>query len=118
MSDYGRSRDFYAEALKPLGMNLLMEPVAGVGGFGRAADQKPFFWIAARGGPVVERTRGFRHRQHRGGRCLPRCGARRRRARQRRPGKREIYHPGYYGAYVLDPDGNNIEAVCHTAGSA
>jgi hypothetical protein len=27
---------------------------------------------------------------------------------------REIYHPDYYGAYVLDPDGNNIEAVCHT----
>ena len=29
------------------------------------------------------------------------------------PGVREIYHPAYYGAYVLDPDGNNIEAVCH-----
>jgi hypothetical protein len=26
---------------------------------------------------------------------------------------REIYHPNYYGAYVLDPDGNNVEAVCH-----
>jgi catechol 2,3-dioxygenase-like lactoylglutathione lyase family enzyme len=30
------------------------------------------------------------------------------------PGVREMYHPNYYGAYVLDPDGNNIEAVCHT----
>jgi catechol 2,3-dioxygenase-like lactoylglutathione lyase family enzyme len=29
------------------------------------------------------------------------------------PGVREIYHPDYYGAFVLDPDGNNIEAVCH-----
>jgi hypothetical protein len=29
---------------------------------------------------------------------------------------REIYHPNYYGAYVLDPDGNNIEAVCHRQG--
>jgi catechol 2,3-dioxygenase-like lactoylglutathione lyase family enzyme len=29
------------------------------------------------------------------------------------PGVREIYHPHYYGAFVLDPDGNNIEAVCH-----
>ena len=27
---------------------------------------------------------------------------------------REIYHPNYYGAFVLDPDGNNVEAVCHT----
>jgi catechol 2,3-dioxygenase-like lactoylglutathione lyase family enzyme len=30
------------------------------------------------------------------------------------PGVRELYHPHYYGAYVLDPDGNNVEAVCHT----
>jgi predicted lactoylglutathione lyase len=29
------------------------------------------------------------------------------------PGVRAIYHPTYYGAYVLDPDGHNIEAVCH-----
>ena len=29
------------------------------------------------------------------------------------PGVREQYHPHYYGAFVLDPDGNNIEAVCH-----
>ncbi len=29
------------------------------------------------------------------------------------PGTREIYHPNYYGAFVLDPDGNNVEAVCH-----
>jgi catechol 2,3-dioxygenase-like lactoylglutathione lyase family enzyme len=30
-----------------------------------------------------------------------------------RPGERAVYHPGYYGAYVRDPDGNNVEAVCH-----
>jgi catechol 2,3-dioxygenase-like lactoylglutathione lyase family enzyme len=29
------------------------------------------------------------------------------------PGERAVYHSGYYGAYVLDPDGNNVEAVCH-----
>lgn len=29
------------------------------------------------------------------------------------PGERRKYHPGYYGAFVLDPDGNNIEAVFH-----
>jgi catechol 2,3-dioxygenase-like lactoylglutathione lyase family enzyme len=39
----------------------------------------------------------------------PRCGW----ARQRRSGLRPQYHPGYYGAFVLDPDGNNVEAVCH-----
>jgi catechol 2,3-dioxygenase-like lactoylglutathione lyase family enzyme len=29
------------------------------------------------------------------------------------PGERPVYHPGYYGAFLLDPDGNNVEAVCH-----
>ena len=33
------------------------------------------------------------------------------------PGLRPWYHPDYYGAFVLDPDGNNIEAVCHRPGS-
>ena len=32
------------------------------------------------------------------------------------PGERSHYHPGYYGAFVLDPDGNNLEAVFHGAG--
>ena len=32
------------------------------------------------------------------------------------PGVRTIYHPDYYGGYVLDPDGNHIEAVCHRPG--
>ena len=31
------------------------------------------------------------------------------------PGLRPRYHPDYYGAYVIDPDGHNVEAVCHTA---
>lgn len=31
------------------------------------------------------------------------------------PGLRPQYHPGYYGAFVLDPDGNNVEACCHGA---
>jgi len=33
-----------------------------------------------------------------------------------RPGVREHYHPSYYGAFVLDPEGNNVEAVCHRPG--
>lgn len=33
-----------------------------------------------------------------------------------KPGLRPHYHPNYYGAFVLDPDGHNIEAVCHNPG--
>lgn len=32
------------------------------------------------------------------------------------PGLRPEYHEHYYGAFVFDPDGNNVEAVCHTPG--
>ena len=116
VSDYERSKAFYTEALKPLGLELLMEPVPGAGGFGLPADQKPFFWIATRGGPAAsgvhvafaapstEIVDAFHAAalaagaQDNGG-----------------PGKRPIYHPHYYGAYVLDPDDNNVEAVCHSA---
>ena len=46
VSDYARSRAFYERALAPLGISLLMEPIAEIGGFGK--DGKPFFWIATR----------------------------------------------------------------------
>ncbi len=116
VSDYERSRAFYGEALKPLGMELLMEPVPGAGGFGMPADQKPFFWITARerpavsgahvafGAPSVEVVDAFHA-------AAVAAGA----EDNGGPGKREIYHPNYYGAFVLDPDGNNVEAVCHSA---
>ena len=116
VSDYERSKAFYTQALEPLGLELLMEPVPGAGGFGLTANQKPFFWISARGRPAVsgvhvafeapstEVVDAFHAAalaagaQDNGG-----------------PGKREIYHPHYYGAFVLDPDGNNVEAVFHGA---
>jgi catechol 2,3-dioxygenase-like lactoylglutathione lyase family enzyme len=116
VSDYERSKAFYERALAPLGIQLLMEPVPGVGGFGLPSDQKPFFWIGVRGGradsgahvafgaPTVELVDAFHAAALAAGGTDN--GA---------PGKREIYHPNYYGAYVLDPDGNNVEAVCHSA---
>jgi catechol 2,3-dioxygenase-like lactoylglutathione lyase family enzyme len=112
VSDHERSRAFYERAFTPLGLALLIEPVPGVGGFG--ADRKPFFWIDTRrpAGPsaihvafaVDERaTVDAFHAA-----ALEAGGT-----DNGAPGVREIYHPHYYGAYVLDPDGNNIEAVCH-----
>ena len=111
VSDYDASKAFYEKALAPLGMSCIMEPVPKVGGFG--ADF-PFFWIAERGrGPDSGTHVAFRTEDREtvdafhavalaaGGRDN---GA---------PGLREIYHPNYYGAFVLDPDGNNVEAVCH-----
>jgi predicted lactoylglutathione lyase len=89
-----------------------MEQVPQVGGFG---DDFPFFWIAKRDrGPqtgvhvafTVE-SRDLVDAVHAA--ALAAGGA-----DNGGPGVREIYHPSYYGAFVLDHDGNNVEAVCHT----
>jgi catechol 2,3-dioxygenase-like lactoylglutathione lyase family enzyme len=112
VSDYERSKAFYAEALAPLGLKLLMEPVPGIGGFGNG--QMPFFWIASgRRAPQSGVHVAFAADD-----CATvdsfhaaalEAGA----TDNGAPGVRAIYHPTYYGAYVLDPDGNNVEAVCH-----
>ena len=52
VTDYERSKAFYARALAPLGISLLLEPVPGVGGFG--ARHRPFFWIDTRGGAAQD----------------------------------------------------------------
>jgi catechol 2,3-dioxygenase-like lactoylglutathione lyase family enzyme len=92
-------------------MALLMEPVPGIGGFGD--DQKPYFWIGARGtaqrGLHVAFTADSRATVDAFHAAALAAGA----VDNGAPGVREIYHPTYYGAYVPDPDGNNIEAVCH-----
>ena len=111
--DYDRSKAFYEQALAPLGLKLLMEPVEGACGFG-GEDGKPFFWVSTRGRPPVS---GAHVAFEADGRevvdafhaAALAAGAEDNGA----PGRREIYHPNYYGAFVLDPDGNNVEAVCH-----
>jgi catechol 2,3-dioxygenase-like lactoylglutathione lyase family enzyme len=112
VSDYDRSRDFYAQALAPLGFTLLMEPVAHTGGFG--ADGKPWFWITDTREPVTSNVHvAFTVSDRATVDAFHAAGLEAGGADNGPPGVREIYHPAYYGAYVLDPDGNNIEAVCH-----
>ena len=81
-------------------------------GFG--VPPKPDFWLSARATPACRRctSRSARQRAPRSTRSTPRriaAGGRDNGA----PGLRPHYHPDYYGAFVLDPDGHNIEAVCH-----
>ncbi len=116
VSDYERSKAFYAQALEPLGLELLMEPVPTGGGFGLPADQKPFFWISARGRPAVSGAHVAFEASSTGAVDAFHAAALAAGAQDNGgPGKREIYHPHYYGAFVLDPDGNNVEAVFHGA---
>ncbi len=117
VSDFEASKAFYERALEPLGIRLLME-FEGTAGFGKETDHgpKPFFFIGERGRPPVSGAHvafGVRSTEQVGAfhaAALAAGGT-----DNGAPGPRPIYHPGYYGAFVLDPDGNNIEAVCHTA---
>jgi catechol 2,3-dioxygenase-like lactoylglutathione lyase family enzyme len=114
VTDFDRSKAFYEQALAPLGIVLLMEPIPGVAGFGEEHDQKPYFWIGTRDRPAhagvhVAFDTASRELVDAFHAAALEAGA----TDNGAPGVREIYHPSYYGAYVLDPDGNNVEAVCH-----
>ena len=112
VGSFEASRRFYAAALAPLGHELLLEFHASVAGFGEPG--KPDFWIA-QGEPNTPRIHvAFRADTRREVDAFYEAalgaGARDNGA----PGLRPQYHPNYYGAFVLDPDGHNVEAVCHS----
>lgn len=112
VSDYDRSKVFYEKALLPLGLTLVMEPAGAAAGFGE--EGKPSVWIEARGTPVKGRLHiafgvDSRDKVEAFHAAAVEAGG----TDNGAPGVRETYHPDYYAAYVLDPDGNNIEAVCH-----
>jgi catechol 2,3-dioxygenase-like lactoylglutathione lyase family enzyme len=112
VADFERSKAFYEGALAPLGISVLMEPVPGIAGFGES-DGKPYFWIGTRDAPQtgvhVAFATATRERVDAFHAAALQAGG----ADNGGPGVRDLYHPNYYGAYVLDPDGNNVEAVCH-----
>lgn len=108
--DYERSKAFYQAALAPLGHTLLME-VAGWAGFG--TEGKPEFWLRARGltSPAVHIA--FRSPDRAAVRRFYEAALQAGGRDNGSPGIRPHYHAHYYGAFVFDPDGHNVEAVCH-----
>ena len=111
VEDFERSKAFYEKALAPLGIELLMEPVPGIAGFGE--DRKPYFWIGTRDAPQTGVHVAFEVPSRELVDAFHAAALEAGGADNGGPGVRELYHPHYYGAYVLDPDGNNVEAVCH-----
>lgn len=115
VSDLARSKAFYEAALEPLGIRLLME-FEGTAGFGKDTEHgpKPFFWIGARSGPIVSGAHvAFGARSTELVDAFHEAALAAGGTDNGVPGLRPIYHPGYYGAFVLDPDANNVEAVYH-----
>jgi catechol 2,3-dioxygenase-like lactoylglutathione lyase family enzyme len=114
VSDYGRSKAFYEKALSPLGYSVIMEATAemtqsGASACGFGKNGKPDFWIGAEGGADTKIAAESRMAVDAFYKAALAAGAKDNGA----PGIRAHYHPNYYGAFVLDPDGHNIEAVCH-----
>lgn len=111
VSDVARSKAFYDAALKPLGVAMLMSQGEIFAGYG--SEGKPDFWIGAGGAPSlgahVALTAKDRPSVDAFYRAAMAAGGR----DNGGPGLRPEYHPTYYAAFVLDPDGHNIEAVCH-----
>ena len=119
VSDFAKSKSFYSAALKPIGYAVLKEFPASVTGStdvaGLGVAPMPDFWIHG-GEPnkppihiafrVTSRAlvdAFYKAAMEAGG------------IDNGPPGVRAHYHPNYYGAFVRDPDGHNIEAVCHDA---
>jgi catechol 2,3-dioxygenase-like lactoylglutathione lyase family enzyme len=111
VASLARGRAFYLAALAPLGITLLYEVPGAFCGFGKAP--KAFFWIGERPpgslGVHVAFTAATRREVEAFHRAALAAGG----TDHGAPGIRPHYHANYYGAFVRDPDGHNIEAVCH-----
>ena len=120
ISDAARSRTFYEAALAPLGYKVLMEvPVEYTGGapvLGFGVPPKPDFWIH-QGTPQTPRVHiAFAGESRAVVDAFYEAAIAAGGKDNGKPGLRPHYHADYYGAFVLDPDGHNIEACCHKPG--
>jgi catechol 2,3-dioxygenase-like lactoylglutathione lyase family enzyme len=114
VEDVERARDFYQQLLAPLGLELVAEyseDVAGVAVAGFGIGRKGSFWLAESGKQTPQFHGCFRADSRADVRAFHEAGLAAGGEDNGAPGIREIYHPDYYAAFVLDPEGHNIEAV-------
>ncbi|MGE0585127.1 MAG: VOC family protein [Flavobacteriaceae bacterium] len=117
VTDFEKAKAFYTQALAPLSIAPLMElgpeETGGDAHAGFGADGKPFFWIGSGKRAANNVHIAFTARSRAEVDAFYKAAIMAGGTDNGEPGIREHYHPSYYGAFVLDPDGNNIEAVCH-----
>lgn len=111
VADLETSKGFYEQALRPLGYKLALEYLDGCG-FG-ASDGKPDFFLARRGEPSAPVHVALLSADRKSVDAFHEAALAAGGTDNGPPGIRRVYHEYYYGAYVLDPEGNNIEAVTH-----
>lgn len=115
--DHDAAKDFYLQALAPLGIGVVMsvskEESGAPGDFtGFGYDQKPFFWIG-QGTPTGALHLCFSAKDRATVDAFYKAALAAGARDNGPPGIRAHYHPNYYGAFVIDPNGVNLEAVCH-----
>ena len=114
VSSVKKSKAFYEKVLAPLDIEFIGEDQGWVG-FGPVGGQKGELWFgeakAAHASMHIAFYAKTREQVDEFYKAALAAGA----TCNGEPGIREIYHPNYYGAFVIDPDGHNIEAVCHSA---
>jgi catechol 2,3-dioxygenase-like lactoylglutathione lyase family enzyme len=115
VADLARALAFYDRALAPLGIGRVMQyPEAGEpAGVGYGREGKPFFWVGAYRAPSGPVHFAFSAVDHAAVDAFHQAAIAAGGTDNGGPDPRPEYHPGYYGAFVLDPDGNNVEAVNH-----
>jgi catechol 2,3-dioxygenase-like lactoylglutathione lyase family enzyme len=117
VSNVERSKAFYRKALAPLGISVLKTVPASVTGsfefVGLGRDGMPDFWLSQKATVSPPLHIAFAARSRAEVDAFHAAALAAGATDNGPPGPRPIYHPGYYGAFVLDPDGHNIEAVCH-----
>lgn len=121
--DYEQSKAFYVKALGPLGYSVIIEiardqvpelPAAAVCGLGE--KQKPDFWLSGAESPTTPQHLAFRAESRALVDAFYKAALAAGAKPNGEPGLRPHYHPNYYGAFVIDINGHNLEAVCHVPG--
>ena len=123
-TQYDVTKAFYESVFKPLGASMQMEMVASwnkefpeqrMCAFG--PDESPVFWLIEVKTPYTPRHVAFTANTNKDVDTFYQNGLQSGGEDNGKPGLRPIYHASYYGAFLIDPDGNNVEAVCHGVGA-
>jgi catechol 2,3-dioxygenase-like lactoylglutathione lyase family enzyme len=119
VADFTRSRDFYAKALAPLGYEMVIEAspeeTGGDASAGFGPGGKVVFWISPGIAPKGNLRVAFAAPDRAAVDAFYQAAIAAGGLANGAPSIRAYHHPDYYAAFVLDPDGHNIEAVCHRA---
>jgi catechol 2,3-dioxygenase-like lactoylglutathione lyase family enzyme len=112
VTDLERTKAFYDDALKPLGIERLYAEGTTFAGYG--LNRKAFFWIGSRDAVLTGVHIAFAAKDRATVDAFHAAAISAGGRDNGPPGLRPRYHQHYYGAFIIDPDGHNVEAVCYS----